>query len=136
MKHLNLITYRGKKKVSFKIYKPVSFITFFLMSINSFSSSGIGWFDDDLDECFEAIEKGSYLSSGFGWSRFDTPYQTYPIKCRLRIENYFYDEKQFSLSRVILNNDNNSSCEKLIKSSYGFCEYAKYEDVKGVRPVP
>ena len=122
--------------MEFKIYKPISFVTFLLISINSFSSTGIGWFDDDLDECYEAIEKGSFLEKVRAWSRFDNPYSQYSMRCKIDGFNYLYDEKLYSLVRVIPHKDNSWNCEKLIKSSYGFCEYAKFEDVKGVRPIP
>ena len=106
------------------------------MSINSFSSTRIGWFDDDLDECFEAVEKGSFIESGRDWSEFDNPYKSYSIRCKISGTNYFYDEKLYSLMRVIPHSENNLYCHNLVKSSYAFCEYAKFEDVKGVRPVP
>jgi len=122
--------------MAFNIYKPITFIASLLMSINSFSSTGIGWFDDDLDECYEAIEKGSFLEKITNWSELDNPYTSYPIKCRINGFNYFYDEKLYSLNRVISHSENSRHCKKLIKSSYAFCEYAKFEDVKGVRPVP
>ena len=122
--------------MEFKIYKPISFVTFLLISINSFSSTGIGWFDDDLDECYEAIEKGSFLEKVRAWSRFDNPYNKLAMRCMVDGFNYLYDEKLYSLNRVIPHKDNSWNCEKLIKSSYGFCEYAKFKNIKGVRPIP
>jgi len=123
--------------VSLKIYKPISFMTFFLFSINSFSSTGIAWFDEDLDECYEAIEKGKFIKSFSYTGEYINPYTNgLRINCRTTGYNSFYDEKIYSLNRVIDNSDNHYNCDKMLKSSYGFCEYAKFEDVKGVRPVP
>jgi len=120
--------------MQFKIYRSISFLTFFLLSINSFSSTGIGWFDDDLDECYEAIEKGSFLEKVRAWSKFDNPYFKHAIRCRIDGFNYLYDEKLYSLNRVIPHKDSHYNCKKLVKSSYGFCEYAKFKKVKGARP--
>jgi len=40
----------------------IYFLLFTSLSISSFASSGKDWFAAPLDDCFEAIEKGKFIS--------------------------------------------------------------------------
>ena len=58
--------------------------------------------------------------------------------CGVQITNYFYDDKEYSLNRVLRSyksGGNTYYCEKLNAKSYAFCEYAKHKNIKGVRPI-
>ena len=137
----------------------IYFLFFTSLSISSFASTGKTWFDAPLDDCFEAIEKGKFLT------RFNTkvtlvvpleyryPDHKWKSKeeqkkyakkrhyktCGVDSTNYFYDDREYSLNRVrnsYKSDGNTYSCPKLDAESYSFCEYAKHKNVKGVRPVP
>ena len=125
------------------VANPITFV---------FASSGQDWFDAPLKDCFEAIEEGKFLA------RFESKVMlAVPIKniyahqkkyapgkkmgtkfCGVQITNYFYDDKEYSLNRVLRSyksGGNTYYCEKLNAKSYAFCEYAKHKNIKGVRPI-
>jgi len=132
----------------------IYFLLFTSLSISSFASSGKDWFDAPLDDCFEAIEEGKFISRfntkvtlvvpvEYKWTSKDLQkkygnarnYKT----CGVISTNYFYDEREYSLNRVrksYKSGGNTYYCPKLNAESYAFCEYAKHKNVKGVRPIP
>ena len=132
----------------------IYFLLFTSLSTSSFASSGKDWFDAPLDDCFEAIEEGKFISRFNTKVRFVVPVEyvwtskdlqkKYANKrntktCGVVSTNYFYDDREYSLNRVrksYKSGGTTYSCPKLNAQSYAFCEYAKHKNVKGVRPVP
>ena len=129
----------------------IYFLLFTSLSISSFASTTKGWFDAPLDDCFEAIEKGKFLSRfntkvklvvPWGWDDWtsDLPNKDGKAKkyCGVISTNYFYDDREYSLSRVRLSydaGDRTYLCPKLNAENYAFCEYVKHKNVKDVRPI-
>jgi len=129
-------------------------VLFISLSIPSFASSGKDWFDAPLDDCFEAIEKGKFISRFNAKVRLVVPVEyvwfskdlqkKYANKrntkfCGVIATNYFYDDREYSLNRVkrsYKSGGTTYSCPKLNAKSYAFCEYANHKNVKGVRPIP
>jgi len=129
-------------------------VLFISLSIPSFASSGKDWFDAPLDDCFEAIEEGKFISRFNTKVRFVVPVEyvwtskdlqkKYANKrntktCGVVSTNYFYDDREYSLARVrksYKSGGTTYSCPKLNAQSYAFCEYANHKNVKGVRPIP
>ena len=120
-----------------------------------FASSGKDWFDAPLKDCFEAIEKGKFKSQGSTTVMLAAPVEyVYTHKedqklfargeivtthCGVAVQNYFYDEKEYSLNRVLRKypkSDGTSYwCKELNANNYAFCEYTKHKNIKGVRPI-
>ena len=133
----------------------IYFLLFASLSIPSFASSGKDWFDAPLKDCFEAIEEGKFLARFKTKITLAVPIEyIYPKKadqkkyapgkktsrktCGVQTTNYFYDDKEYSLNRVISpfkSGGNTYYCTKLNAKSYAFCEYAKHKNAKGVRPI-
>ena len=135
----------------------IYFLLFASLSFSSFASSSKDWFDAPLKNCFEAIEEGKFKSQFRTTVKLAVPIEyVYPKRehqkkyapgkkigtkhCGVDVQNYFYDDKEYSLSRVLgkytKSGGNTYYCEKLNAKSYAFCEYTKHKNVKGVRPIP
>ena len=132
-------------------------LIFWVVMANSttfvFASSGKDWFDAPLDDCFEAIEEGKFLSRfktkvtlvapvEYVWTSKDLQKKFKNKRntktCGVSTTNYFYDDSEYSLNRVLRSYKSGNttySCPKLNAKSYAFCEYAKFKSVKGVRPI-
>ena len=122
--------------------KKLLILLFMSLSLTAQSFSGSkNWYDAPLEACFEAAEKGSFVGNGRGkaWIKF-LDYSTNfanPSECNFGFLNYFYDEKEFSLSRSL------ESCGFLNANNlfvyadkgFAFCEYAEFKADSSVKPI-
>jgi len=103
--------------------KKLLILLFMSLSLTVQSSSGPGWYDAPLEACFEAAEKGVYIS------KFNTQIKTKTQAgalnyCSASVRNFIYDGKEFSLLRI--SGKEFDICENFIDLSYAFCEYAEF----------
>ena len=82
--------------------KKLLILLFISLSLTAQSSSGPDWFDAPLKACFEAAEEGAFVLHGKTQVWIDAPKEYGgKQKCGVSIINFIYDEKEFSLLRVL-----------------------------------
>ena len=114
--------------------KKLLILLFMSLSLTAQSSSGPNWYDAPLEACFKAAEEGVLVVRGKGEVWIDAPKEYGGItKCGVSIINFIYDEKEYSLNRVL--KPTGYYCSKLNAAGYAFCEYAEFNNLEGVKPI-
>ena len=117
--------------------KKLLILLFISLSLTAQSSTGPDWLDAPLEDCFEAAEEGVFVLNGKTQVRIDAPKEYGgKQKCGVSIINFIYDEKEFSLLRVLKLYPSSSTnyCTKLNAARYAFCEYTEFNNLKDVKP--
>ena len=114
--------------------KKVLILLFISLSLTAQSSSGPDWFDAPLEACIEAAEKGVFIDESSDKARIKTPEYIYEEEFSVRVRNFIYDGKEFSLLRVLPRYDGHY-CLDINELGCAFCEYAKFNADSSVKPV-
>ena len=116
--------------------KKLLILLFMSLSLTAQSSSGPDWFDAPLEACFKAAEKGLFVGNFTSDIIIEAPEEYYGLStCPASVRNFIYDEKEFSLGRVLKNSEDIfNDCEELNAAGYAFCEYTEFNNLEGVKP--
>ncbi|MDC0407270.1 hypothetical protein OAM82_01300 [Candidatus Thioglobus sp.] len=121
--------------------KKLLILLFISLSLTAQSSTGPTWFDAPLKACFKAAEEGVFIEEGKTRVFIDAP-KRYggKKKCGVMLRNFIYDEKEFSLNRVLKRYPASPGssvdlwCSELYAARYAFCEYTEFNNLKDVKP--
>ena len=105
--------------------KKLLILLFMSFSLTVQSSTGPNWYDAPLKICFEAAEKGVFISKFNTEITIDTQEEDFGyLYCGASVRNFIYDGKEFSLIRIT-KGDSPYLCD-IWEFGYAFCEYAEF----------